>query len=90
MGDPDGFVELSVYAIVVAIALPLIQPLRAISPFWATAYLAFAIFPIPAWLLCNRFELPDWFARLVVWNCWIVLAGNAIAAIASVASKLSF
>lgn len=78
MGDPEGLVEWSVYAILVALALPFVKHLDGYSPAFATAFIVLAIFPMITWFVGVRFGMPDWFARIIIWKAWLVLACIAV------------
>ena len=78
MRDTEGFVELSVYMILVAIALPFVKHLEHCSPALATGFLILALAPMPTWIIGARFGMPGWLARILVWNCWLVLASIVV------------
>jgi len=88
MGDPEGFVECSVYAILVAVALPFVKHFEHYCPALATPFLVLAIAPIPIWLVGARLGMPDWLVRLVIWDCWFVLACIAAMLISLAVLKL--
>ncbi len=78
MGDPHGLVELSLYGIVVALALPMLDQLSGSFPHIAIALGVLLLIPAPLWLASLRFSIPDRLVTAMVWHstiAWIAVLG---------------
>lgn len=76
MGDPHGLVEISLYGIVVALTLPLLDRLADFSPWLAASLAVVLLLPAPVWLASCRYPLPDRIVTILVWHsmlAWIAV-----------------
>ncbi len=76
MGDPHGLVELSLYWIAVALALPLLDGLVDQFPALGITLAVLLLLPAPFWIAGLWFSIPERLELLVIWHSmltWAVL-----------------
>ena len=78
MRTPHELVELSVFLILLGLALPMLKSLHDVYPVVAIVASIMLFLPAPAWLARLRVGIPDRLETAIVWHsvvAWVIVLG---------------
>ena len=78
MRTPHELVELSVFLILLGLALPMLKSLHDVYPVVAIVASIILFLPTPAWLARLRVAIPDRLETAIVWHsvaAWVIVLG---------------